>query len=77
MDFHYLLHVRNNCKIFLMWFQVKTSPLADSLDTALNHDDIVSLTYDVRSFSEALAKLKTVFSGEDEGTIQESEKLIV
>ena len=60
-----------------MWFQVKTSPLADSLDTALNHDDIVSLTYDVRSFSEALAKLKTVFSGEDEGTIQGSEKLIV
>ena len=49
----------------------------DSLDTALNHDDIVSLTYDVRSFSEALAKLKTVFGGENEGTIQESEKLIV
>ena len=57
-------------------FQVKPSPLTESLDTALNHDDIISLTYDVRSFSEALAKLKTVFSGEDEGTIRESEKLI-
>ena len=61
--------------ILAVLFQVKPSPLTESLDAALNHDDIISLTYDVRSFSEALAKLKTVFSGEDEGTIRESEKL--
>ena len=44
----------------------KSSPIAsvtrsENPDNQLGHDDIISLTHDVRSFSEALAKLKTVF----------------
>ncbi len=44
------------------------SPLvAGGVDAALSHDDIVSLTYEVRGFSEALAKLKLVFLPDDPG----------
>ncbi len=37
------------------------------LESHLDHEDIISLTHDVRNFSEALAKLKSVFSFEDNG----------
>ncbi len=47
---------------------MKQSPLAvEAVDAALNHEDIVSLTYEVRGFSEALAKLKTVFIADEPG----------
>ena len=39
---------------------------SDSLESpVVDQDDILALTHDVRSFSDAMAKLKDVFSGEN------------
>ena len=38
--------------------------ISGDLDGGLEREDIVSLTHDVRSFSDALANLKNVFNGD-------------